>query len=68
MPDLLFILLTLACFAGLALLVGLIDRRLGRIAPVTDPVTDPDVDPDGPAAEATSASVPHDSSTTGAAR
>ncbi|WP_157571080.1 hypothetical protein [Nocardioides insulae] len=28
MIDIVFLLLTLACFAGLALLVGLIDRRL----------------------------------------
>ena len=33
--DLIYILLTLVCFAGLALLVGLIDRRLGSAA--TDP-------------------------------
>ncbi|MFE7227133.1 hypothetical protein ACFU7D_20225 [Nocardioides sp. NPDC057577] len=65
MSDLIYILLTLACFAGLALLVGLIDRRLGA----TDPDADPDADPDvGTAAEAAGASVPHDSQISGAAR
>jgi hypothetical protein len=59
--DLIYILLTLACFAGLALLVGLIDRRLGA----TDPDADPDVDP---AAEAAGVSVPHDSRISGVAR
>lgn len=40
--DLIYILLTLVCFAGLALLVGLIDRRLGSVAtdPGPDRVTD----------------------------
>ncbi|NYI75602.1 hypothetical protein [Nocardioides panzhihuensis] len=35
MSDLIYILLTLVCFAGLALLVGLINRRLG--SPATEP-------------------------------
>lgn len=38
--DLIYILLTLVCFAGLALLVGLIDRRLG--AADTDPEASPE--------------------------
>ncbi|MEI7055369.1 hypothetical protein WBG06_06095 [Nocardioides sp. CCNWLW239] len=36
MPDLIYLLLTLACFAGLALLVGLIDRRLGAAEATAD--------------------------------
>ncbi|MFE6510906.1 hypothetical protein ACFVDI_26205 [Nocardioides sp. NPDC057767] len=36
MSDLIYILLTLACFAGLALLVGLIDRRLGSAEATAD--------------------------------
>lgn len=34
--DLIYILLTLVCFAGLALLVGLIDRRLGSAEATAD--------------------------------
>ncbi|MBC7277779.1 hypothetical protein [Nocardioides sp.] len=42
MSDLIYILLTLVCFIGLALLVGLIDRRLGSAStdPGPDRVTD----------------------------
>lgn len=40
MSDLLYVLLTLASFAGLAMLTGVIDRYL----------TDPDPEPDEPAA------------------
>ncbi|MFD7077093.1 hypothetical protein ACFV9G_22990 [Nocardioides sp. NPDC059952] len=69
MSDLIYILLTLACFTGLALLVGLIDRRLGATDPDADPDADSDTDPDvGTAAEAAGASVPHDSQISGAAR
>lgn len=58
MSDLIYILLTLACFAGLALLVGLIDRRLGPPETAADDVAD----------EAAGVSVPHDSTIPGAAR
>lgn len=44
MSDLIYISLTLVCFAGLALLVGLIDRRLGSAS------TDPEASPDASAA------------------
>ena len=60
MSDLIYILLTLVCFAGLALLVGLIDRRLGA--------ADTDADDIAAAGEAAGASVPHDSRTAGSAR
>ena len=40
MSDLIYVLLTLVCFAGLALLVGLIDRRLGSAD--TDPQDGPE--------------------------
>lgn len=36
MPDLIYLLLTLVCFAVLALLVGLIDRRLGASEAAAD--------------------------------
>ena len=58
--DLIYILLTLVCFAGLALLVGLIDRRLGSTDTAADDVT--------AAGEAAGVNVPHDSQIPGAAR
>jgi hypothetical protein len=58
--DLIYILLTLVCFAGLALLVGLIDRRLGSADTAADYVT--------AAGEPAGVNVPHDSQTSGAAR
>lgn len=64
MPDLIYVLLTLACFAGLALLVGLIDGRLG----VVDDGVAADVLPDVAAGEPASVSVPHDGPISGAAR
>lgn len=57
--DLIYILLTLVCFAGLALLVGLVDRRLGLPETATDDVA---------ADESAGVSVPHHSQTSGAAR
>lgn len=60
MSDLIYILLTLVCFAGLALLVGLIDRRLGSPETAADDVAAAD--------EAAGVSVPHDSQISGAAR
>ncbi|MEU6137146.1 hypothetical protein [Nocardioides sp. NPDC047086] len=70
MSDLIYILLTLACFAGLALLVGLIDRRLGSPETATDDVADvaTDVATDVAADDAAGVSVPHDSQVPGAAR
>ena len=56
MSDLIYILLTLVCFAGLALLVGLIDRRLGSADTAADDIT------------AAGASVPYDSQIPGSAR
>ncbi|MBB3087260.1 hypothetical protein [Nocardioides albus] len=60
MSDLIYILLTLMCFTGLALLVGLIDRRLGSAEAAADDV---------PAADETAGvNVPHDNFIPGAAR
>ncbi|MGH3353299.1 MAG: hypothetical protein ACRDPS_21740 [Nocardioides sp.] len=67
MSDLIYVLLTLAGFAGLALLVGLIDGRLG----VADERVDAGIAPAAPgvaAAEPASASVSHDGPISGAAR
>lgn len=52
--DLIYILLTLGCFAGLAQLVGLIDRRLGSAAtdPGSDRVLDQETVPTGDAGAA----------------
>lgn len=37
MPDLVYLLITLTSFAGLALLVGVIDRRLAPVDTADDP-------------------------------
>ena len=44
MPDLLFLLLTLVAFGLLAVLVGVLDRRLSDDAPDVEPVAEPAVD------------------------
>ena len=45
-PDLLFLLLTLVAFGLLAVLVGVLDRRLSDDAPDVEPVAEPAVDRD----------------------
>jgi hypothetical protein len=54
--DLIYILLTLVCFAGFALLVGLLDRRLGSAVSADS------------ADDSAAVSLPHDNPIPGAAR
>ena len=58
MPDLIYLLLTLGSFAGLALLVGRIDRRLGSPDPEPDP--EPDLEPDPATAPEASSTADHE--------